>query len=104
MKRRPLKNPVSISEILGSVLKYRGLGKKIAQYSIFESWAQIVGPTISKQTTPKKMQGNVLIVAAKNAAWAQELSFMKPMILKKIHEMMGGCEIEDIRFTTVGRP
>ena len=50
------------------------------------------------------MQGNVLIVAAKNAAWAQELSFMKPMILKKIHEMMGGCEIEDIRFTTVGRP
>jgi len=98
-KREPLKNPKAISEILSGVLSGRGFDKKIRQYSIFEAWGEIVGPTISKHSRPAKMQGDTLIVEAKSATWVQELTFMKSMILKKINEISANSGISDIRFT-----
>jgi predicted nucleic acid-binding Zn ribbon protein len=99
MRRKKMKEAAQISEILMNVLKKGGLAKKVVQYSIFEIWEELVGETIAKRTTPKKMQGNTLVVAAKSAAWAQELSFMKPMILKKIRERFPDAFVTDIKFT-----
>lgn len=98
MRRPPLKRPLAIAEILESILKRRGLGKKLKQYSLFEIWNELVGPLLAKQTRPKRMQGNTLIVTAKSASWVQELFFMKPFIIKKIEENIPGAGITDIRF------
>ncbi|MBI2092030.1 MAG: DUF721 domain-containing protein [Deltaproteobacteria bacterium] len=99
MRRKKMKEAARINDILASVLKNGGLAKKIVQYSIFEIWGELVGETIAKRAKPKKMQGNTLVVAAKSAAWAQELSFMKPMILKKIRERFPDAFVTDIKFT-----
>lgn len=96
-----MRSPEAITGILDGILKQKGLTKKIQQYSVFEVWQEIVGPTLAKETTPRKMQGQTLVVQARNAAWAQELSFMKPMILKKIKEFVPDAEICDIRFVAI---
>jgi len=96
-----MKSPEAISGILAGVLKHKGLLKKIHQYSVFEVWQKIVGPTIAKQATPKKMQGQTLVVQTKSASWASELSFMKPAILKRIKENVPDAEITDLRFVTI---
>ena len=94
-----MRQPEAISEILGNLLKRRGLARKMAQYEVFEIWEDVVGSTIAKQTTPQKMQGDILVVAVKSAAWAQELTFIKPLILKRIREKTPDAKIADIRFT-----
>lgn len=99
MKRKPMKEPLQIAGILSGILQKKGLGSKLAQYQVFEIWDSVVGPTISKQAQPLKMQGQTLLVSAKNSGWAQELTFMKPFILKKINEALPNSGIKDIRFT-----
>jgi predicted nucleic acid-binding Zn ribbon protein len=99
MKRKKLKSPVAIAEVLEKVLKKQGIAKKIYQYGVFDAWVEIVGETIGKRSRPVKMQGDTLVVAAKNSVWANELSMMKPEILKKIREYYPDAVINDIRFT-----
>jgi predicted nucleic acid-binding Zn ribbon protein len=98
MKRKPLKAPLAIGEVLENVLQRKGIAKKMAQYTVFEEWRNIVGETIARCAVPQKVQGSTLVVRAKNAAWANELAFMKPQILKKIRESSPDSLIEDIRF------
>ena len=93
-----MKEPLAIAGILEKFLQGKGITKKMAQYNVFEEWKEIVGDTISKCATPQKMQGNTLVVCAKNAAWANELAFMKLQILKKIREKSPDSQIADIRF------
>jgi predicted nucleic acid-binding Zn ribbon protein len=100
-KRPKLKEPLAIAGILQGVLKGKGILKKVTQYSVFEAWEGLVGPTIAKRATPKKMQGETLVVQAVSSAWAQELSFMKAAILKKIKEELPDAAINDIRFTAI---
>jgi len=95
-----MKSPEAISGILQGVLKHKGFLKKIHQYSVFEVWQNIVGPTIAKQALPKRMQGKTLIVQAKSSSWASELSFMKPAILRRIREKVPEAEITDLKFVT----
>ena len=102
-KREKMPRPEAISEILAGVLKGRGFDKKIKQYSVFNIWEDLVGPTISKQTEPQKVQGETLVVLAKNASWVQELSFMKGMMLKKIQEKIPNSGIVDIKFISSKR-
>jgi len=99
MKRPRLKNPLPVANILDRMFKNKGFGKKLVQYSVFEIWSDVVGSTIAAKTTPRKMQGDTLVVTTTSAAWANELSFMKPVILKKIQEKIPEIEIKDIRFT-----
>lgn len=94
-----MKSPAKASEILEGFLNQRGIKKKLVQYNVFEIWSDVVGPTIASRTEPRKMQGDTLVVGVKNAAWANELSFMKPLILKKIKERLPDAVITDIRFT-----
>ncbi len=98
MKRRPKGRPEQITGILEGFLKQKGLIKKVRQYSIFDIWKDIVGEMIAEKATPAKMAGDSLVVFTKNAAWANELSFMKDQILKKIKEALPDSEIKDIRF------
>lgn len=103
MKRKKMERAESVSNILGQILKDKGLSKKVVQYSIFEIWEEIVGSTIAKYTQPLRVVGDILIIKTKNSAWANELTFMKPEILKKIHEHIPDGSIKEIRFTA-GRP
>jgi predicted nucleic acid-binding Zn ribbon protein len=99
MKRKKMQHAEAVSTILSQVLKDKGIAKKIVQYSIFEVWEEIVGTTIAKHTEPLRVVGDTLVVKTKNPAWANELTFMKPEILKKIHKHIPDGSIKEIRFT-----
>lgn len=62
--------------------------RKARQYVVWEQWAQIVGPHLAGKATPLRMQETTLILAAPSHAWVQELTFMVPDILQKIHHVV----------------
>lgn len=67
---------------------------------LLDQWQDIVGPSVSAQTTPLKItQKRVLQVATSSGVWAHNLSFERQAILRKINQRFK-LGITDIFFTT----
>jgi predicted nucleic acid-binding Zn ribbon protein len=100
LKTKFRKTPDSVKSILAAVLKKHGLETKLAKYDFVLHWAEIVGPEIAKRTKPLQIRNGVLTVAVQNSIWAQELTFNKKMIIKKLSERVGenSNTVKDIHF------
>jgi len=93
----------TISDILSNYFaKDPTAQKKLKQYSVFAVWNDVVGARIAKHTQPVKMMDLTLVVRVESAAWLQELQYMKPQILKKIHAHVEPSLVQDIRLE-IGR-
>lgn len=87
-----------ISDILSRFLaKDPTTKKKLAQYSLFAIWNEVVGVRIAKHAQPERMMDTTLVVRVDNAAWMQELQMLKPDLLRKIHAHVAPSLIRDIR-------
>lgn len=53
---------------------------------LIKSWEKIVGKMMAENTIPLKIHQNTLLISAKHPVFAQELSFLIPKILEKIHD------------------
>lgn len=65
---------------------------------IKESWKEIVGDIVYKNTQVVGIKNKILRVAVKSSAWAMELSFIKDKIMEKINHLCGKNVVEDIYF------
>jgi len=97
-------NLKAVSSLLEGTFKAFHLKKKVASYSAFPHWEEIVGKEIAKVCVPEKIvRGNILVLRVLDAVWAQELSLRQNEILSALHAFPKGALIEDIRFVT-GNP
>ncbi|MCB0354398.1 MAG: DUF721 domain-containing protein [Bdellovibrionales bacterium] len=91
--------------ILSLALKRYGLEDKIHRYRFVSHWKEIVGEELAKRSRPERLRGKVLIVAVRNSAWAQEMSFLKNTILKRLNRFLDSdVEIEDVKFVVQAHP
>lgn len=97
--RRKMKAPMKADELLASALKGLGLDEKIARYRFVTHWREIVGPEIASRTRPECLRNGALVVRVTSSAWAQELSFQKGTILKRLAKFLDAKDlVEDINF------
>ena len=87
-----------IEKALEGFIKKQGLKKQLDRQKLLERWGKIVGEKISKNTEAVSVDGDVLIIKAKNSAWRQELQVQKIDILKNINKEPTKKLIKDIRF------
>ncbi|MEM9137988.1 MAG: DUF721 domain-containing protein [Cyanobacteria bacterium P01_F01_bin.42] len=67
---------------------------------LLDEWQDIVGTSVSAQTTPMKItQKRVLQVATSSGVWAHNLSFERQAILNKINQRFK-LGLTDVFFTT----
>ncbi len=59
-------------------------------------WRQVVGGKIDQNTRVGQLKRGVLEVRVGSAAWAQELTFHGPMIVKRLRE--AGLQVDSLRF------
>jgi predicted nucleic acid-binding Zn ribbon protein len=76
-----------------------GVGARLAEQSAVTNWEQAVGEIIARETHPKSIKQGVLKVKVKDAAWRQELSFMKEDIIGKLNHVLGQEIVSDIIFS-----
>jgi predicted nucleic acid-binding Zn ribbon protein len=75
----------SLDRILAKIEQQPGW-EEVRQYRhLVESWAQIVGEATAKHTRPLSIQKQILWVATSSSARAQELTFQRYSLLKKIN-------------------
>jgi predicted nucleic acid-binding Zn ribbon protein len=102
MRQRPVfarRSPQPVRELLRSVLRRNGLEKAVTRYEFVIHWNEIMGPDLARRTAPELIRNNILSIRVHSSAWAQELSFHKAVILKRLNHFYGGDEpIRDIFF------
>jgi predicted nucleic acid-binding Zn ribbon protein len=95
--------PQKIEQILRSALRTSGLDKEITRYQFVLHWPEIVGPEIAKRTAPECIRAGALVVRVADSAWAQELSFQKDIILKRLKKFLRHDEdVRDVMFYVAG--
>ncbi len=83
---------------MDSLLKGWGLDRVSKEQELFNVWDKAVGEPISKCTRPVAVHNGRLVVAVKDSAWMQELSFMKRDIKRKLNRVLGRDVVREIRF------
>ena len=88
-----------VKSILSKALARRGLEKKIERYEFILHWKEIVGESLVLVCKPECLSRNTLIVRVINSGWAQEIGFMKPLILQRLSKYLpSGDLVDDIHF------
>jgi predicted nucleic acid-binding Zn ribbon protein len=88
----------SIPEIL-NILQIETLYHQQPLQRLLERWEEVVGEVIFKHTQPISIDRDVLWVATSSAAWAQNLTFERQRLLKKLNKILS-ISLVDIRFST----
>jgi predicted nucleic acid-binding Zn ribbon protein len=91
-------SPKPFGHAMDQLLHALGLSKKLEQYRAVELWPKIVGERLAQVTTAERVTDGKLVVHVANAAWRNELTFLKQEILKKIAAETGNDSITDILF------
>jgi len=69
---------------------------------LIEQWPTLVGDSVAQHSCPLEILNGVLQVATSTAVWAQNLSFERRRILKKLNQrsQFQVLNLKDIRFST----
>ena len=91
--------PVAAEKILYAALKKYGLDEKIGRYHFVLKWKEIMGEDLLRRTRPECLRNDILVVRVAGSVWAQELSFHKQAILKRLQPHLApGMRVRDIMF------
>jgi predicted nucleic acid-binding Zn ribbon protein len=91
-----------VKGILAKALAYKGLDKKVERYEFILHWREIVGDKIADVTKPEYISRRALLVTVKHSAWAQELTFQKPVLLQKLARYLKKGDIVNDMIFRVG--
>jgi predicted nucleic acid-binding Zn ribbon protein len=95
-------SPQAAGKILSLALKRYGLDREVAKYEFVLHWRSIMGPVIADRSRPEVIQGSTLVIRVSNPQWAQELSFQKELILKRLNRFLADShalhQVDDVRF------
>ncbi|MDH5667122.1 MAG: DUF721 domain-containing protein [Nitrospira sp.] len=86
----------SCSVILSGLAKRLGLESKLLEARVQRQWPEIMGEPIASQTWPAHIRFKKLYLTVRNSVWLQQLTYLKPTLLAKLHDSTGAALIEEI--------
>jgi len=105
-KRKPLNTPYNeppvVRELMDEFMSRRRFAFRMSRMLLPQRWVEIAGEAIARNARPIKIEKKKLILNVSNAAWMNELSYLKADLIEKINSMAGGGLVEDI-IMRVGR-
>ena len=102
--RSRLDIPETIRDVLGRALRKAKLDSKFRQFEFRQHWDEAVGPAVAAHSKPERFSGSALVVKVDSSLWAQELSFHKQSILKRLQRFLNSDKkLTDIQFLVEGK-
>ena len=66
-------------------------------HRLWEVWEQAVGPDVARRSYPAELRRGRLTVAVENAAWMQQLSFLREQLRDALNQAVGQEVVKEIR-------
>ena len=96
------REPERIGPILQRVLRRKGWERRLKEYQALDLWDAAVGEQVSCHTKPLKCVDSRLFVKVESPSWRNELTFLKPRLLRKLNQSLGGKVVSEIIFVGGG--
>ena len=91
-------------EPIGDILKERigalGWEGRLREEEVLTSWDAAVGPQIAAHARPSHITDHRLTIVTENPVWTQQLSLLKPDLLRRIARNFGPGVVADLYFVT----
>ena len=88
----------SFGAILSGLAKRLGLESRLVELRLQHQWRDLLGEPTGSHTWPDQIRFKKLYLIVRNSVWLQQLTFLKPALLAKLHEETGPHLITDIMF------
>ena len=82
-------DPSRLRDLLGPFGQRLGLSDPAKTGLVWARWAETVGPAIAAHCSPSSLRDGLLRLRADSPAWATEVGYLGPEILRRINEMAG---------------
>jgi predicted nucleic acid-binding Zn ribbon protein len=89
-------NLIKLGDAINQLFKEEKLDVKISRFTVKNSWKEIVGEVIAKNTSEIFFNDKVIFVTLTSAALKHELSFRKTEMVNNINKFCGYKLIDDI--------
>lgn len=95
--------PAGLRELLVQLADNLGIEHPAETSRLFSAWAAIVGERVAGRCEPVSLRDGILKVRAASAAWAAELKYLSPEILRRVNGELGTDVATQVQIF-VGRP
>lgn len=89
-------NLIKLGDAINQLFKQEKLDVKISQFTVKNSWKDIVGDLVARSTSDIYFQDRIVFVTLNSAALKHELSFRKEELVKMINTFCGYKLIDEI--------
>ena len=96
MAKYKVSNEQSRGEALSLWLDRYRLRRGTDETRVLQAWDELMGPSVVRQTTTKKVQNQILYVQLESAVVRKELLMVKSKIVSSINEHLGREAIKDV--------
>jgi hypothetical protein len=86
----------SIASVLTGLAHRLGLESKLLETRLRRQWSEVVGQHIAAHTSPDQIRFKKLYVYVRHSVWLQQLTYLKPDLLKKINAAAGEMLVSDL--------
>jgi predicted nucleic acid-binding Zn ribbon protein len=90
-------DPNGIREVLLELAARIGLEHPGETARLFSAWEEIVGEAVARRCEAVSLRGGVLTVAANTTAWAAELKYLAPEMIRRVNGDLGREVVTEVR-------
>jgi len=94
-----MNGPRPLATILPAVFEQLGLARTAEGWRAVSDWSTVAGPRIARHTRALSFRDGTLAVEVEGSAWMQELSLLKPELLRNLNRHLGADVVSDVRLT-----
>jgi predicted nucleic acid-binding Zn ribbon protein len=96
--------PRLVAESLDRMARRFGAPRASVLSAVFARWDEIVGASVAAHVHPQSLRRGVLVIATEQPAWASQMRFLVPELLRRLAEVAGDDTVErvEIRVVTPG--
>jgi predicted nucleic acid-binding Zn ribbon protein len=87
-----------LKDIIAGVLEDGTLPFNPEDGAIWNVWAEVVGPVLSRNTRPSWIREGVLRIVVSNSIWLQELRFAEEELRERLNTRLGRQAVSKIQF------
>lgn len=89
-------NLIKLGDAISQLFKQEKLDVKISQFTVKNSWKEIVGELVAKNTSEIFFNDKTLFITLTSAALKHELSFRKEDIITSVNKFCGYKLVEQL--------
>lgn len=92
----------NLGELVRAGLRRTGLAGQVQEKTAITLWPEVVGEKTASVTRADSVRDGVIFVTCRDSMWAQELHFLRPVIIEKLNERLGAKIIKEIKLSGRG--